>query len=49
MYYTESYGLDSIVPEDAHSILAYPERNSPREFIVFKESHVYPEYIIEFQ
>lgn len=48
MYYTESYGLDSIVPEDAHSILAYPERKSPREFIVFKESHVYPEYIIEF-
>eukprot|EP00435_Cladocopium_sp_Y103_P056960 s167_g19.t1 len=49
MYYTESYGLDSSVPEDAHSILAYPERNSPREFIVFNESHVYPEYIIEFE
>lgn len=49
MYYTESYGLDSIVREDAHSILAYPERNSPREFIVFNESHVYPEYTIEFQ
>jgi hypothetical protein len=30
-----------------HSVLANPEGNGPREFIMMSEEQVYPEYILE--
>lgn len=49
MHYTEESAFDGLIPDDKHSLMAYPNRDAPREFIVFQQSHVYPEYIIEFE
>lgn len=49
MHYTEESFFDGLIPDDKHSLMAYPNRDAPREFIVFQQSHVYPEYIIEFE
>eukprot|EP00439_Symbiodinium_sp_Y106_P075316 s2375_g14.t2 len=51
MYYTsERYELDAVI--SAHkvgknSVLANPLREGPREFIVWHEMQVYPEYLLE--
>ncbi|CAE7405535.1 Parp11 [Symbiodinium sp. CCMP2592] len=53
IYYTEESSNHEATSEASklgkHCVLAHPERSGPREFIVLKPAHVYPEYIVEFQ
>jgi len=53
MYYTEKHWHSDATSEATtrgkHCVLANPDRSGPREYIVLQESHVYPEYIVEFE
>eukprot|EP00931_Biecheleriopsis_adriatica_P059500 TRINITY_DN3560_c0_g1_i4.p1 TRINITY_DN3560_c0_g1~~TRINITY_DN3560_c0_g1_i4.p1 ORF type:complete len:1666 (+),score=300.28 TRINITY_DN3560_c0_g1_i4:61-4998(+) len=53
MYYTEEH-WDSSADAKAkrnkkNSVLANPNTSGPREYILFEEAQVYPEYLIQFQ
>jgi len=53
MHYTEKHWHSDASKEASrlgkHCVLANPDRQGPREYIVLEEAHVYPEYIVEFE
>ena len=53
IHYTEERSHPEATSEAAklgkQCVLAHPDRSGPREYIVLKTAHVYPEYIVEFE